>query len=167
MNLEKLSFKELLAHHTGLEKEWSRREIKRTSNNFTGDLAEYLFLQAFRSWDRQSNSNAGFDAIDNKGVKYQIKGRRCTEQNKSRQLGAIRNLKDKDKSFNVLAAVIFSEDYGIKHAALIPYEVVKRRCSNKLQIHTNSHRFLLTEDVWNEPGVKDITEKLRRAVEHL
>ena len=164
MNLEELSFKELLAHHTGLEKEWSRREIKRTSNNFTGDLAECLFRKAFPSWKWPGNSNAGFDAIDNKGVKYQIKGRRCTEQNKSRQLGAIRNLKD--KPFKVLAAVIFSEDYSIHRAALIPCEVVERRCP-EVQTHTNSHRFLLTKDVWEEPGVKDITEKLRRAVERL
>jgi hypothetical protein len=164
MNLEKLSFKELLAFHTGLEEEWRRREIKRTSNNFTGDLAEHLFRKAFPSWKWPGNSNAGFDAIDNKGVKYQIKGRRCTEQNKSRQLGAIRNLEDKDKPFNVLAAVIFSEDYGIQQAALIPYDVVKRR-SPKVQTHTNSHRFLLTKDVWNEAGVEDITEKLKKAVE--
>ena len=73
MNLPKLSFKELLARHTGLEEEWRRREIKQTSNNFTGDIAEHLFRKAFPSWKRQSNSNAGFDAIDIKGARAFIK----------------------------------------------------------------------------------------------
>jgi len=165
MNLSKLSSKELLALHTGLEEEWRRREIKRTSNNFTGDLAEYLFRIAFPSWKWPGNSNAGFDAIDKRTRdKYQIKGRRCKDQDKSRQLGAIRNLEDKDKPFNVLAAIIFSEDYGVQRAALIPYEVVKRR-RPKLQEHTNSYRFILTEDVWKIPGVKNVTQKLQRAVE--
>ena len=165
MNLSKLRFKKLLALHTDLEEEWRTREIKRTSNNFTGDLAEYLFRKAFPSWKWPGNSNAGFDAMDNKGVKYQIKGRRCSVQNKSRQLGAIRNLEN--KPFKVLAVVIFSEDYGVQLAALIPYEIVERRCSNKLQTHTNSHRFLLTKDVLKEPGVRDVTQILRRAFELL
>jgi hypothetical protein len=166
MNLSKLTFKELLARHTGLQEEWRKRGIMRTSNNFTGDLAEHLFCKAFPSWDRQSNSNAGFDAIDNRtGVKYQIKGRRCKVQDKSRQLGAIRNLTDKNKPFAVLAVVIFSEDYGVQGAALIPYEVVKKLAAEDSHVH--GHRFLLRENVWKIPGVEDITQKLRRAVERL
>ena len=78
-------------------------------------------------------------------------------QDKLRMLGAIRNLKD--KPFDVLAVVIFCEDYSIQHAALIPWAVVVELADE--QKHTNSHRFLFRDDVWNKPGVKDITRKLK------
>jgi hypothetical protein len=73
-------------------------------------------------------------------------------------LGAIRNLKD--KPFDVLAVVIFKEDYTVQHAALIPWAVVVKLAGEQ-QTHTNSHRFLLREDVWNKPGVRDVTRKLK------
>jgi len=158
MNPSKSSSQDLLALHAKIVEILREREILRSSNNPTGDLAEYLFCEAYPSWKRQPNSHAGFDAIDNRGAKYQIKGRRCAVQDKSRMLGAIRNLKD--KPFDVLAVVIFKEDYTVQHAALIPWAVVVKLAGEQ-QTHTNSHRFLLREDVWNKPGVRDVTRKLK------
>jgi hypothetical protein len=44
-------------------------------------------------------------------------------------------------------------------AALIPCAVAIDRA--KFVKRTNSHRFLLRDDVWNAPGVRDVTAELR------
>jgi hypothetical protein len=56
------------------------------------------------------------DATDSTGVRYQIKGRRLTQHNKS--LGVLRDLPD--QRFDFLAAVLFHEDYRVMKAALVP-----------------------------------------------
>ena len=119
-------------------------------------MAEHLFCQAF-GWRQENNSKAHFDAVAADGGKYQINGRRLTRHNKCRQLGAIRDL-DRN-GFGYLAGVLFNEDYSVLRAAIIPYVVVKARA--KFIAHTNSHKFMLHEDVWKADGVEDVTEKLR------
>jgi hypothetical protein len=156
MNFAEYSSQALLEFHSQIVEELHTRGILRTSNNPVGDLAEHLFCIAY-GVQPEKNSSAGVDAIGPDGIRYQIKSRRCSPQDKSRQLSAIRNLAD--AHFDFLVGVIFSLDYRIQRAALIPYAVV-----NKLATpdnHINGHRFLLKEDVWNVAGVQDITEKLR------
>jgi hypothetical protein len=50
-----------------------------------------------------TNSVKGYDALDDAGTRYQVKGRRIHQRNKSRQLSAIRDL----DGFDVLAVVLF------------------------------------------------------------
>lgn len=73
--------------------ELRRREVLRSSNNPSGDYGELLFSRAF-GWQLQNNSSSGYDAIDGDGIRYQIKCRRITPHNPSRQLSYIRNLPD-------------------------------------------------------------------------
>lgn len=152
-----LGAQELLALHSRVGEELRARGITRSSNNPTGDLAEYLFCKAF-NWEQAGKSNPNIDAIGPGGVRYQIKGRRITRYNTSRQLSAIRDLSG--AHFDFLAGVLFSEDYGIFRAAVIPYDVVVHRAV--FVDRTNSHKFLLRDDVWATPGVRDVTEELRR-----
>jgi len=156
MNLDELSSQALLALHAQIVEVLRDRKILRTSNNPVGDLAEHLFCKAY-GWDPEVNSRPGYDVISPDKTRYQIKGRKCSPQDKSRQLSAIRNLADAD--FDILVGIIFSPDYSVYRAALIPYAIVERLA--KPQTHTNSHRFMLTDEVWNVAGVQDITEKLR------
>jgi hypothetical protein len=149
-DLGKLTAPELLALHARLADTLRERGITRTSNNPTGDLAEH-------EWQQENNSKAHFDAVAANGDKYQIKGRRVTRHNKSRQLGAIRNFED--QGFSFLAGVLFNEDYTVLRAAIIPYAIVKERA--KFIAHTNSHKFMLHEDVWKAEGVEDVTDRLR------
>ena len=60
--------------------------------------------------------------------------------------------------FDVLAGVLFNEDYSVLRAALVPRSVVVDRA--KFVEHTNSHKFLLRDDVWKLKGVNDVTENL-------
>ena len=126
----------------------------RSANNPTGDLAEYLFCAAF-GWTQEGNSAKAFDATGDDGTRYQIKGRRIHRRNKSRQLSAIRDL----AGFDILAAVLFDDDYRVMRAALISVSVVRDRST--FIKHTNSHKFLLRDGMWDAPGVIDVTERLR------
>ena len=120
------------------------------------DYAEVLFCRAF-GWTREGNSAAGFDATDVEGQRYQIKARRMTDALSSRQLSAIRNLAA--TPFDQLAAVLFTSDFSIHRAALIPIAVVATRVRHSS--HTNSDIFRLTNDVWALADVVDVTEELR------
>lgn len=156
MNLSDLTPPQLLALHARLCDELRARGITRSSNNPTGDLAEYLFCKAF-GWTQAGNSHPNVDAVASDGTRYQIKGRRLTRHNKSRQLSAIRDLVG--GHFEFIAGVLFNEDYTVMRAALIPHAVALDRA--KFVEHTNSHKFLLRADIWNTPGVRDVTEDLR------
>jgi hypothetical protein len=156
MNLQDLASKDLLSLHANIAEELRRRGITRSANNPTGDFAEHLFCKAFQ-WKQAGNSHANVDAIDSEGVRYQIKGRRWTAHNHPRQLGAIRDLNG--EHFDFLAGVLFSEDYNVMRAAIIPFATVVERAT--FVARTNSHKFILREDVWNLAGVQDVTLMLR------
>ena len=153
MSLKDQSIPELLALHAALLEELRERGVLRSENTPTGDLAEYLFCAAY-GWKRYSNSEKALDATGEDGKRYQIKGRRLTS-NRSRQLSAIRDL----DGFDVLAAVLFDNVYRVVRAALIPVDVVRRH--SIYTGHTNSFRFLLRDNVWDESEVIDATARLR------
>jgi hypothetical protein len=147
---------QLLVLHSEVADELRKRGITRSSNNPTGDLAEYLFCKAF-GWRQAGNSQANVDAIGTDGTRFQIKGRRATRFNKSRQLSAIRDMAG--SHFDFLAGVLFNEDFTVMRAALIPHAVTLERAT--FVERTNSHRFLLRDSIWEASGVRDVTEELR------
>lgn len=160
VDFEKLSSRELLALHASVGDELRRRAITRSSNNPVGDLAEFLFCCAF-GWDIAPKSAKAADAMCGNGKLYQVKGRRITARNPSRQLGAMRALDA--GGFDHLAAVLFNEDYSVMRAAIIPHSAVL--AGSTFIAHTNSWRFLLRETVWDWPETRDVTEAMR-AVEY-
>jgi hypothetical protein len=156
MDISGLKAAELLALHARLADELRTRGITRSFNNPTGDLAEHLFCKAF-DWKREDNSHAHIDALGPDGARYQIKARRVTRHNTSRQLSAIRDLNG--AHFDFLAGVLFAEDYSVMRAAIIPCSVAVEHST--FVKHTNSYKFLLRDDVWQMPGVHDVTTELR------
>jgi hypothetical protein len=162
IDIGRVSSIELLRLHARIVEELRDRAIARTSNNPTGDLAEYLFCKAF-DWRPTENSKAHIDATAADGTRFQIKGRRITRHSESRQLSAIRDLVG--RHFDYLAAVVFSEDYGILRAAIIPYAVVEQRAT--FVERTNSHRFILHDEVWSAPGVRDVRQALSEVARSL
>jgi len=151
MDLRELTVKELLKQHSSIIDELKRRKIVRTKNNPVGDYTEWLVAKGL-GLELSSNSSAGYDGIDSEGVKIQIKGRRITPENKSRQLSAIRKLKEKD--FDQLAAVIFDENYEIIDAVLIPHEVIEEYANYRS--HVNAHILHLKGPILNDSRIKDI-----------
>ena len=86
-----------------------------------------------------------------KGIRYQIKGRRLTLENRSRQLSPIRDIEK--NPFDVLLAVFFNEDLDVQEIWSIPCEVVKEA---PFVARTNSTRFVLTQERQNDPRVRQL-----------
>jgi hypothetical protein len=72
-------------------------------------------------------------------------------------LSAIRDLDG--AHFDFLAGVLFNEDYSVMRAALIPHAIALARAS--FVERTNSHRFLLRDDIWDAEGVRNVTVELQ------
>lgn len=153
-----VSTADLLRLHGAILSELRRREVVRSANGPAGDYAELLFAKAF-GWRLESGSTSGHDALDEEGVRYQVKCRRLTPQNRSRQLSFIRNLPA--RPFDVLAGVLFDEHFQVHRAALVPVERVQEHAS--YVEHVNAWRLLLRDAVWEWPGVRDVTPELRAA----
>lgn len=151
MDIKDLSIKELLQHSSAIIDELKRRKVVRTKNNPLGDYTEWLVAKGL-GLDLANNSVAGYDGTDSEGVKIQIKGRRVTPENKSRQLSAIRNLEKND--FDQLVAVIFGEDYEILDAVIIPHEIIAEYAAYRQ--HTNAYFLHLKGAILHDPRVKDI-----------
>jgi hypothetical protein len=153
---------QLLSDYASILDELRDRKIIRSSNNPLSDYAELLFCNAY-GWTREGNSASGHDATDASGVRYQIKARRITPHNRSRQLSAIRNL---DKGpFDVLAGLLVDQTFQVMRAALIPASIIRGESDHV--VHTNSWKFLLRDDVWKMDGVLDVTVKVRNAATQL
>lgn len=146
---------ELLRRYADVMDALRVRKVVRSSNNPVADYTELLVCFALQL-ERTTKSSAGHDAVDAAGLRYQIKGRRLTPQNRSTELSAIR--KFDTKPFDFLVAVVFHPDFSVDYAAQIPATVVDARAGESK--HTNSRRFLFTRRVLSDPGVIDITERL-------
>lgn len=117
---------QLLSDYASILDELRDREIVRSANNPLSDYAELLFCNAY-GWEREGNSASGHDAIDISGVRYQIKARRITPHNRSRQLSAIRNLNK--RPFDFLAGLLVDRKFKSfgQHSSRLP-------SSTKIQI---------------------------------
>lgn len=163
IDLSKLSPVKLLSLHVNISEELRTRGIIRTSNNPTGDLAETLFCKALGWQQAEKKSCPNIDAVDVGGMRYQIKARRLTEKNTSRQMSALRDFKG--HHFDFLAGLLFNQDYTVFKAAIIPYDIVGDQAT--YYRHTNSHKFLLNDNIWNVSGVRDVTDELNTAYSKL
>jgi hypothetical protein len=147
--------RDLLVLYGQIMDELRARKVVRTSNSPVGDYGELLFAKAF-GWRLESNSAAGYDATDDLGVRYQIKARRLTAANGSRQLSAIRRLHD--NTFDHLAAVLLDANFKVMRAIIVPHPVVASQARRRE--HTNSWLFMLDDRVWRAAGVRDVTAEL-------
>ncbi|MFH0748713.1 MAG: hypothetical protein V1915_02180 [Candidatus Bathyarchaeota archaeon] len=119
--------------------ELRQRRLIRSSNNPVSDYAEKIVCDRMELV-MQRGSNRGYDAIDKNGeTKYQIKTRRMTRYNKSKQLGVIRNLDQ--NLFDYLIAILFDEYFNLLEIWKIPRETIQRYA--KYSDHQNGHILFL------------------------
>jgi len=147
--------KGLLQLQASIITELMKRDVVRTQNNPLGDYTEWLVSKAF-GLVLESNSKAGYDGISKSGTKIQIKGRRITPKNNSRQLSAIRKYDEKD--FDELIAVIYDESFNVIEAWQIPHNVVGEYASYKK--HVNAHILTLKGGILLDSRVKNIKHTL-------
>ena len=158
LSLKSLSIGELFAVYANILSELRARGVVRSTNNPIADYAEYLCARAL-SLSTAPKSTMGFDAIGPNNEKCEIKARRVTPQNPSRELSALRGLKD--RKFDFLVGVLFDEDFKVARACLIPHAVVLNTA--KYSQYTNAWRFHLRDSLLSLEGVVDLTSKLRDA----
>jgi len=159
--LRKANVKALLQVHTFVIEELRERNIVRSSNAPLGDYTEHVFKKAF-GWSLENNAASGHDAVDTEsGSRYQIKGRRITANNPSRQLSFLRRLPE--RKFDFLAAALFNADYSIYKAALVPHVLLEPR--SRFSRSTNAWLFKLEDVVWTLPDVRDVTSELTRIMQ--
>lgn len=151
MSLKNLKVKELLQLQGKITNELIERGIVRTQNNPLGDYTEWLVSQAL-NLELEANSKAGYDASDSNGIRIQIKGRRLTSKNTSRQLSAIRNYEEKD--FDVLVAILFNEQFEVSEAYEVPHEIIGDYA--RYSAHGNSHTLIMGGAILKDPRVKCI-----------
>ena len=156
MDLNQLTIKTLLQTQANIIQELKNREVVRTQNNPVGDFTEWLVAKAY-DLELANNSTTGYDAIDAAGSKIQIKGRRVTADNPSRQLSAIRKYEEKD--FDELIAVIFDEDFNIELAVRMPHAVIGDY--SRFSKHSNAHILLLKGEIFKDTRVEHITHHLQ------
>ena len=152
-----LSTTELLKSHSAILDELRRRKAIRTKNNPTGDYAEKLVKEKLGLMELEKNSTKGYDTKDGAGIKYQIKARRQTPENKSTQLGVIRGLDSHE--FDYLIGIIFDVEWQVIRAAKIPFMAIQN-CA-KPRGHVNGHILHLRHSIFKIPSVEDITEMFR------
>jgi hypothetical protein len=151
-DFSKESDSELLAAYSELMEELRQRNIVRTSNNPVADYAERVAVGRMHL-TQAGKEEKGFDASDAQGYRYQIKGRRITKHNLSRQLSVIRNLSE--RPFDYLVAVIFDESFKVKEIWRIPYEFVKEHSRHSL--YQNGHIFYAKPEILTRgEGVKRV-----------
>lgn len=149
MKLKNLSVKNLLHLYANVMRELRERKILRSFNNPVADYAEYIIANKL-NLELTPNSNKEFDAIDRKtDTKYQIKSRRLTQFNKSRQLGVLRNL-DRTR-FNFLMAIIFDEEFNVSEAYKIPKNVIKKYA--RFSKHQNGYILTLRDNILKDGRV--------------
>ncbi len=153
-----LTIMELLALNVKIGEELRKRKVMRTANNPTGDYAEHLFCRTFGWEPTHRPDQKGYDATK-EGVRYQIKARRLPQHKSSRQLSPIRDLHE--RPFEILACVLFNAGFSVMRAALIPVDLVIKRA--RPVERTNSHKFILSDVVWDLEGVDDVTDKVAKA----
>ena len=158
MNLSELTIRELLQLQASAVEELRLRGVVRTANNPVGDFTEWLVATAL-GLTLASNSSAGYDAVSPAGVRIQIKGRRVTPKNPSRQLSAIRNLDEQD--FDELVAVIFNEAFEVVEAVSIPHAQVGEY--GTYREHVNAHILHVRGKLLEDPRVKSIRNELNAA----
>jgi hypothetical protein len=152
--LQKLKVRELLHQYSEIMEELQQRKVIRTNNNPLSDYGEWLICKKLKLTIERS-SKKGYDAYDKKN-KYQIKCRRLTPEHKSKQLGVIRNLKDKD--FDFLIGLIFDSDFNILEAYQVPHSIIKKYAVYSK--HQNGHILQLHGDILEDTKVQNILKKI-------
>ena len=151
MNFKKLNEKQILRLYSDVMEEFRKRKIVRSSNSPVADYAEKIVSEHL-GLTLANGSNKGYDATDKKKLRYQVKSRRPTEHNKSRQLGVIRNLSE--KNFDFLLAVIFDSNFIVKELWKIPHGSIAQYA--RYSKHQNGHILVLRGDVLKDKKIKQL-----------
>ena len=156
-DLKSATTSELLGYFADVLDELKQRKVIRTRNNPVADYAEWLVVQSL-TLSLEANNRAGYDAINEKEERFQIKSRRLDPSNMSRQLGVIRNLEVKE--FDYLVGILFEKDFTVKEAYIIAHEIIKKYA--RFSKHLNGYLLNLKGKILEDPKVENVTQLLSK-----
>jgi hypothetical protein len=142
------AIRKILRNYLSCIKKLEKLEIVRT-NNITSELGEYFACKKLKL-TRAKKGNKGFDAIDKKGKKYEIKTRKTNQKDDVKQTFPIYNLKF--NYFDYLLLVNLDYYFELERIIIIPTKVIKKFVKKK----QNKSRFGISNELLKERGVKDI-----------
>lgn len=152
-----LEILDLLGLYSDILNELCDRGVLRTVNNPAADYAEYLVARAL-SLSPASASTKKYDALDDSGLKYEVKARRLTRGSRPTRFSAIRGLDE--RPFDYLVAVLFNEDFVVHQACVFPIDYVAEKAF--WQAYVNGWILPISDDLWLSTRGRDITETLRK-----
>jgi len=157
-----LTTTDLLRLYRVLLDELRHRGITRSYNNPVADLAERIVALALGA-TLAGRSNAGHDLVGADGTRFEVKARRLTAANPSRQMGVIRNI-DR-RLFDKLVCVLFDEDFNVIRGCVVPHEAIKdlARFGNSI----NGYLLHAEDDLLARGDVVDVTAELHEALSQL
>ncbi len=148
-NIEK-RIQDLFESYNNIMDELRDLKVIRSTNNPAGDYGEYLAEHKL-GLIQAPKSSKGYDLTDNNGTKYQVKTRRLTRHNKSRQLGGFRDLDE--KLFDYCLAIILTEDFILNEMWVISHDII---CKYTRDTTRGFQRLVLDGKLLKEIGVKRI-----------
>jgi hypothetical protein len=155
--LKQLKVLDLLSIFADIISELCDRGVLRTVNNPAADYAEFL-VSAALGLQSAPKSAKGYDAIDKRGRKYEIKARRITRMSRPTRFSAIRKLEE--RHFDFLVGVLFDEHFNVKHAKVLPRASVQKKAF--WQANVNGWILPICDELWEGKTGVDITSRLRR-----
>lgn len=156
--LEALNSRQLFGLYGRLLDELQRRRLVRTKNNPVADYGEWIAAKAL-DFELASKSTCGHDGVSECGKRYEVKCRRLTASNPSRQLSPFRQLEG--RHFDMFVGILFDKDFCVHKGCLVPFNVILERAVHRE--HVNGHIFHLRDEIWKVKGVEDITFELQQA----
>lgn len=151
-NLSESEVIDLLRLHSEINNTLRAGDVLRTSNNPTGDYAEYLAKQRM-GLDLEPPNQRGYDAVDACGFRYQIKGRRITPHNPAMQFGVVRNVDG--HPFDFLIGIILNEEWSVRRAIKLTRDTFLQLAH--FNEHVNGYILVWNDDMFGRPGVENIT----------
>ena len=128
--MEDNEIKKLLFQYNDIILKLHRGGILRTSK-IVSDVGEYFVCKKIGLTRADSSVNVGYDAIDDKGLKYEIKTRKATPWNKPTIFPVTeRQLKYSD----YLIYIEFDKEWNIEKLLKIPSNEVKQNKYNRVPI---------------------------------
>jgi len=118
--MKDLETEQLLAMRAQLDDELRRRGVVRSSN-IVGDYGEWIVCDLYGWTLADSQAQKSYDCTGADGTRYQVKTRRVTARNPSRQLGVIRSF-----DFDYLVAVMLNEDYSLQEIWQFPVDLIQK-----------------------------------------
>ena len=106
--------KKLLLQYNEILKKLRDNDVIRTSK-LVGEYGEYVAIKKL-GLELAKSGNKGYDAIDSKGKKYEIKTRKSMSYNKATKF----QVTNKELDFDFLICIIFDENWNLTKFYKIP-----------------------------------------------